>query len=81
MTPHVLTFSLSPDEFAARKAALAGQGVNIAGDSGDISHDGVKVAYAYNGTDTLTITVEHKPFVLPESTIEKDITAWFSKPV
>lgn len=72
-----LSFSLTPDQFSARKAELAGQGVVISGDTGTLDYKGVEVQYTYDGTHALTVTVEHHPFLEPEFAIDSTITKWF----
>ena len=80
MASHILIFSLTPNEFMTRVAMLIGQGVIITGDSGTIEHSGVTLAYSYNGVDTMTVTIVHKPFIIPEGTVENAITKWFLEP-
>jgi hypothetical protein len=74
-----ITIPLTPAEYVARRQALAANGVQLpAGDSGTLFHDGVAVGCAYNGTDTLTITVTHKPWEVSESFVENKIREWFA---
>jgi hypothetical protein len=75
-----LTFSLSPDQFSICKTELTGQGVAVTGNAGTIDYKGVEVQYSYNGTDTLTVIVEHKPFLVPESVLEEKLAKWFQNP-
>ena len=72
---------MTPAEYLARKTMLAEDGVTITGESGTLDYKGVEVAYSYNGADTLTITVEHKPWVIPESEIDNKIRQWFAQPL
>jgi hypothetical protein len=49
------------------------------GNSGTLSHYGVTVVCCYNGVDTLTITVMHKPFIVSEGFVENKIREWFAE--
>lgn len=75
-----ITFPLTPEQFAARKAELEKNGVPITGNAGTISKMGVRVEYVYNGS-TLTVTVLKKPFLISEKTLVGKINDWFSEPV
>jgi hypothetical protein len=74
------SFPLTPDQYEARKAALTENGVVIVGTSGVVDYRGIEVAYEYDGA-ILTVTVEHKPWIIPESEINSKIADWFSSPV
>ena len=76
-----LTFALTSDQFAARKTALAAQGVSITSDAGILDYNGVEVQYSYDGYSTLTIIVKHKPLLVPEFEVREVITKWFTHPV
>jgi hypothetical protein len=82
MTPQPITISLTPAGFAACKQRLVGAGVAVAdGSSGSLSHEGVTVQCGYNGSDTLTVSVLHKPGFVSESFVENKIRAWFAEAV
>jgi len=82
MTPQPITVSLTPAGFAASKQRLVSAGVAVpSGDSGSLAHEGVTVACDYNGRDTLTVTVIHKPCLVSEGFIENKIRAWFAEAV
>lgn len=73
------TFSipLNRSQFEAARAKLAGQGVTLKGDSGQAVGHKVAVAFNYDGSANLTLTVEHKPWLYPESDVESEIRGWF----
>ncbi len=82
MTPQSITISLTPAGFAACKQRLVSTGVAVPdGDSGSLAHEGVTVACDYNGTDTLTVSVVHKPGFVSEGFVENKIRAWFAEAV
>lgn len=77
----MITFSITPlarNQFEAARTRLADQGIPVLGDEGNIEAHKVGVHFAYNGTDTLTITMEHKPWIIPASTVEEKIREWFA---
>jgi len=77
----VTTFSIQPltrEQFEAARASLAGQDITILGDEGKIEAHKVGIYFAYNGTDTLTITIMHKPWIYPASEVERRIRKWFA---
>ena len=78
------TITLTLDQFEAAKQRLAVQFPEQFPDqqpdkapTGTLSAHGVTLDYAYVD-GTLTITVEHKPFLYPEGEVEKKIRDWFS---
>lgn len=72
-----LTFSLTREQFEAARARCASNGVNLIGDCGDV--EGHKVGVTFNYVEPkLTLTVEHKPWIYPESEVESEITNWFA---
>jgi hypothetical protein len=82
MTPQPILVSLSPAGFAASKQRLVSAGVAVPdGDSGSLAHEGVTVACEYNGTDTLTVSVTHKPGFVSEGFVENKIREWFAEAV
>jgi hypothetical protein len=82
MTQQPIAISLTPAGFAAVKQQLAGAGVVVSnGYSGSLTHEGVTVACNYNGSDTLAITVIHKPCFVSEGYVENKIRAWFAATV
>ena len=74
---HTLTFALSPSQYAARVTELAGDGVTISGNTGTLEYKGVDVAYNYDGSAVLTVSIVKKPWYDPESAVEDVITNWF----
>jgi len=74
----MIQVKLTPEQFAAKCAQLkAEQDIELAGNTGLLDHGGFSGSYAYDGT-TLTITVTHKPFFVPESVVESHLLAWFA---
>ena len=81
MANKTLTFQLTPEQFEQRKEIIAQAGIQIPnGNIGEISHKGVTVKYAYDGVSQLQVVVEHKPWMIPTSTVESKITEWFQGP-
>lgn len=75
------TFSIQPltrAQFEAARERLFHQGITVTGDEGKIEARKVGIDFAYNGTDTLTITMEYKPWIIPASEVEQKIRVWFS---
>ena len=75
-----MTIELKPADFAAKLAEVGEKtGQTLTDTSGTISHSGVTAAYFYEpDVETLTINITKKPFLVSESYIEKQITAWFA---
>lgn len=72
-----IVVTMSREQFAAAAARLQRQaGVDITGDTGQLSHSGVTLNYAYDGA-ALTLEVLKKPFFLSEGIIESQISGWF----
>jgi len=61
----------------ARVKILDQQHVTLTGDQGEIEAHGVKLDFAFNGTDTLSFVVEHKPTLLLEGKLESIVREWF----
>ena len=51
--------------------------IKIAGDQGTVEGFKVRVGYFYNGIDTLTLNIDHKPWYYPEAEVESEIRKWF----
>ena len=80
MSQPSITIPLTPAEYAARRQELAARGAALPeGNSGTLTHEGVALACTYNGSDTLTITVIHRAFVISESFVESKIREWFAE--
>lgn len=69
---------LTQAQYNAKVAELATLGVQITGNAGQISKDGITIGYAYDGVN-LTLTILHKPFGVPYSFIQSKIDAWFAQ--
>lgn len=71
------TIPISREQFEAARAKLASeQNIVLTGDKGEVEGHKVGVGFSYDGA-TLTLTVEHKPWIYPESEVEKQIRSWF----
>lgn len=72
----MITVAMTPEQFTAKSAQLkAEQGLELTGDSGTLSKDGVIVDYAYDG-ENLSLNVLHKPFLVSESYVETKLRYW-----
>lgn len=72
------SISVSREQLEAARARLAAQGIVLQGDSGEVEGHKVRVAFSYDGTANLVLTVEHKPVYYPEARVEAEIREWFS---
>ncbi|MGA7409032.1 MAG: hypothetical protein WBW33_01020 [Bryobacteraceae bacterium] len=74
-----LTFTLTREQFEAKRADLAAKGFALAGDSGETPNfEGIVLAYAYSEpTQTLTLTVVQHPLLKPELFIDQAIEQYF----
>ncbi len=72
-----MQIKISRAQLDAKRAELKALGVDLTGDTGTVEHSGVKLSYSYNG-DTLDIETVHKPFYVPASMVESQVTAWFA---
>jgi len=78
-----LTFKLSQEQFDSKLAELqkeVGNGLTKRDDtSGTVKHSGVEATYVYDRPiASLTIVVQHKPFIVPERTIDSKLAEWFA---
>lgn len=74
----MLTIPLTPQQFASSRAKVEAElHQSLRDDAGTIEHDGVKLSYTYDGK-ALAVNIVHKPFLVPESTIDSKISTWFS---
>lgn len=80
MASRTLTFSLTPTEFAQRRRELVEQQhVEMPeGNTGEATSSGVTVSYEYDGRSTLSVSILHKPMLVPESAIVSRIREWFA---
>jgi hypothetical protein len=79
---YILTFTipLTREQFERARQKLEAQSEPVKGDSGTLSAKGVKIAFSFNETtDTLAVTVQHKPFIYPDSRVESAIRDWFKE--
>jgi hypothetical protein len=77
-----LLFKLPQGKFNQKLAELqeeVGNDLNTSSpSSGIVKHSGVSAHYSYDAaTEVLTIVVDHKPFLVPESVIEAKLGEWF----
>ena len=74
----MIQIPLTRAQYTSKAAEIKAQyGVEIAGDSGQIEHNGYTLRYAYDGTN-LDLTVVHKPALVLESLVEHEIRGWFA---
>lgn len=76
---NTFTIPLSREEFERARKRLEDQNEPLSGDFGTLSAKGVRIAFSFNGTDSLAVTVEHKPFIYPDSKVESAIRDWFKE--
>ena len=69
---------MSPAQFAAATQRLRQNGIELAGDGGTLSKDGITARYAY-AEGFLRIEIVDKPFLLPESLIEGRLRAYLEQ--
>jgi hypothetical protein len=80
MASQPIVIPLTPAAFAACEQRLVSAGVAVPeGNSGFLSHEGVTVACDYNGRDSLTVRVVHKPCLVSEGYVESKIRGWFAE--
>ena len=70
-----MTFDgLTPDHYNDLLAKAQSQGLQITGDSGSTSYQGIDFTWQYDSSSqSLTITCTEKPFFVPCSMIEQKI--------
>lgn len=70
-----LTFSLTREQFEAKRSDLAAKGFALTGDSGETPRfEGITLDYAYSEpTQTLTVSVASHPLLKPEWAIDQAI--------
>lgn len=74
------TIPLTREEFERARQRLEDQNQPITGDFGKLSAKGVKIAFSFNeNINALAVTVEHKPFIYPDSRVESAIRDWFKE--
>lgn len=74
------TIPLTRDEFERARQRLEAENEPIEGDFGRLSAKGVKIAFSFNEQiNALAVTVEHKPFIYPDSKVESAIRDWFKE--
>jgi len=80
MSSQLMIISLTPADFAACKQRLISAGVAVPeSNTGLLSHEGVTVRCDYNGRDTLTVMVIHRPCLVAEGYVESRIRGWFAE--
>ena len=79
----MLAVPLSREQFeAAKKQLLAVHGVELKGDRGTVSSQGVTADYIYNPKiQLLNITVTGKPFLISQAAVEDKILSWFRESI
>jgi hypothetical protein len=72
----MVTAQMDRATFDAKAKQLATeQGINLAGDKGQVSKSGVTVGYSYDG-QTLTLNVLKKPFIVSTAYCETQMRGW-----
>jgi len=71
----MIEIPLTPEEFAAKSAQIAKQGIVLTGNEGTIEKMGVKANWAY-ADGLLKITILDKPFFLSEASVEEQLRRW-----
>jgi hypothetical protein len=71
------TYPVTPAEMDSFRAILTQDGVTVpAGNEGQIVTHGVTMAFSYDGTAGLTLTIVSKPFYVPASMIWSEIQGY-----
>jgi len=68
----MIEIPLTPEEFAAKSAQIAKQGIVLAGNEGTIEKMGVKAHWSYSD-GVLKIAILDKPFFLSEAAVEEQL--------
>jgi hypothetical protein len=71
----MIEIPLTPEEFAAKSAQIAKQGIVLTGHEGTIEKMGVKAHWSYTG-GVLKIAILDKPFFLSEQSVEDQLRKW-----
>lgn len=71
---------MSEAQFAAATVRLRGNGIELAGNTGTLSKDGVTAKYTY-GDGKLAVEVLNRPAMLPLSLIEGKLQAYLEQSV
>jgi hypothetical protein len=79
-----IRFSLTPKEFEEKLINIASkQSLLSDGNSGIVSYSttkgGVTFHYTYDGSNILTITIDHSAFMVTDAEIYNQIKAWFKQ--
>lgn len=72
----MIQIPISLEQLEQKKIELEKEDIHISEDSGEVSKQGVKVRYSYDG-QTLTINVISKPFLVSTGYVEEKIKSWF----
>ena len=73
------TIPMTLEQYGSAVQRLADEDhIYIHGMSGELSEKGCKIAYSYDGSSLLTITIEHHPFYASDSKIEEVVEKWFT---
>lgn len=78
MAKYTFQITLTPQQYTNLVAKLAAQGI-AAGTSGTLpSHDGVTLSYVVAADNVATFTVDQKPFLVPDSLIESEVSKYIA---
>lgn len=76
--PHMIELPMTDAQFATATSRLRQNGIELTGQSGTLSKDGITASYEHvNGL--LRINILEKPFLLPESLIEGRLKAYLEQ--
>jgi predicted NUDIX family NTP pyrophosphohydrolase len=75
----VIQIPMTPAQFAAKKQQLqAEHGIILDGPSGAFNSHGARVAYSYDGSATLDVTVTEAPMFIGKSHCEQIVKNWLT---
>lgn len=73
--PQIVIENVPPERFEIIQKNISNQlGVILVGPSGEAEKFGIKISWAYDANQAkLVLTVEEKPFYVPEGTVEEKL--------
>lgn len=71
------TYVITPDQMAKFRVEAAENGIALPGlSSGQATTHGVVIDYAYDGVQSLVLTIVSKPFYIPASVIWSELQSY-----